>query len=162
MESPNGIVRNDHWEAVWSQVKKHEWRKQTPIIRIYMHRLIQQCNALYFNGLFVSFHWCWMRSPFVLNERLICTGWVANLHWMTTSSNSIPIIITFSCYHLYAAMSVLMRKYPVSNHWEIITYNMLISNLYASHYLFNHPCSKNYCRYDVYKSIWLYRKPPHI
>ena len=109
---------------------------------------------MYFNGLFVSFHWHWMRSPFVLNERLICTGWLANLYWMTTSSNSIPIIITISCYHLYAAMSVLMRKYPVSNHRGIITYNILISNLYASHYLFNHPCSKNYCRYDVYKFLW--------
>ena len=53
-------------------------------------------------------------------------------------------------------MSVLMRKYPVSNHREIITYNMLISNLYASHYLFNHPCSKYYCRYDVYTNLYNY------
>ena len=33
---------------------------------------------------------------------------------------------------------------------------MLISNLYASHYLFNHPCSKYYCRYDVYTNLYNY------
>lgn len=33
---------------------------------------------------------------------------------------------------------------------------MLISNLYASHYLFNHPCSKYYCRYDVYTNLYDY------
>ena len=76
------------WHTRWP-IGMYRWqRAEESCSRLPHLPMRPRCNILSLTTLAPSPLKYWMRGSFVLDERLICTGWVAWKHWMTKSRNT--------------------------------------------------------------------------